>query len=210
MELFADCQLAIYEATLSSVNSSIAAKGRLVWLYANKDTDLNSLQKVQQFTEKFEGKPIVVMLLNDVDNRLYNSIVEYYVFDTMDDLYRKKYERHYLDGFRQAESNLKDGFEELKKQRLRILPGGINPTIPRMTQFLTEVFDEIYPNAVPFWFDGFVTKANNLSGKTGTYYCSIVKMLLSGTVNSDSIHNFTYEIKNKIDAVLMYESNTSW
>ena len=210
VEEFTEDRVASYIASWQSANSSIAAKGRLVWLYANKDTDLNSLQKVQQFTEKFEGKPIVVMLLNDVDNRLYNSIVEYYVFDTMDDLYRKKYERHYLDGFRQAESNLKDGFEELKKQRLRILPGGINPTIPRMTQFLTEVFDEIYPNAVPFWFDGFVTKANNLSGKTGTYYCSIVKMLLSGTVNSDSIHNFTYEIKNKIDAVLMYESNTSW
>ena len=79
-----------------------------------------------------------------------------------------------------------------------------------MATFLTGVFDDIYPNAVPFWFDGLVTKGNKLSGKAGTYYCSIIKMLLSGSVNSDSIHNFASDIKNRIDAALMTTSNTSW
>lgn len=210
VEEFTQDKALSYIADWQSATSSIAAKGRLIWLYANKDTDADALLRAQQISGKFEGKPIVVMLINDDDNRLYNSLVEYYVFDTMDDLNRKKYERHYLDGFKQAESNLKDEFEDLKKQRLRVLPDGINPIGTRMVNFLTGVFDQIYPDAVPFWFDGFVTKANNLSGKGGTFYCSIVKMLLSGTVNSDSIHNFASDIKNRIDAVLMTTSNTSW
>ena len=79
-----------------------------------------------------------------------------------------------------------------------------------MASFLTSVFDNIYPNAVPFWFDSFVTKGNNLGGKGGTYFCSIIKMLLSGTVNSDSIHNFASDVRNRIDAVLMTSSSTSW
>ena len=210
VEEFTQDKAASYIADWQAANSSIAAKGRLIWLYANKDTDVKALLTAQQLTEGFDGKPIVVMLLNDDDNRLYNSLVEYYVFDTMDDLNRKKYERYYLDGFKQAENNLKDEFEELKKRRLRVLPDGINPIGTRMTNFLTSIFDQIYPDAVPFWFDGFVTKANNLSGKGGTFYCSIVKMLLSGSVNSDSIHNFASDIKNRIDAVLMTTSNTSW
>ena len=210
VEEFTQDKALSYIADWQSATSSIAAKGRLIWLYANKDTDADALFRAQQISGKFEGKPIVVMLINDDDNRLYNSLVEYYVFDTMDDLNRKKYERHYLDGFKQAESNLKDEFEDLKKQRLRVLPDGINPIGTRMVNFLTGVFEQIYPDAVPFWFDGFVTKANNLSGKGGTFYCSIVKMLLSGTVNSDSIHNFASDIKNRIDAVLMTTSNTSW
>ena len=210
VEEFTQDKALSYIADWQSATSSVTAKGRLIWLYANKNTDADVLLKAQQISGKFEGKPIVVMLINDDDNRLYNSLVEYYVFDTMEDWIRKKYERHYLDGFKQAESNLKDEFEDLKKRRLRVLPDGINPIGTRMVNFLTGVFDQIYPDALPFWFDGFVTKANNLSGKGGTFYCSIVKMLLSGTVNSDSIHNFASDIKNRIDAVLMTTSNTSW
>lgn len=190
--------------------SSTAAKGRLVWLYMNKDSDLSQLEKVQSLIRLFDGMPIVVMLINDEENRLYNYLIEYYVFDNMDDLNRKKYERHFAEGFVQAESNLKDEFEELKKKRIRILFTGVQKLTTRMAVFLTNIFEEIYPYAVPFWFDSFITKGNNLGGKGGIYYCSIIKMLLSGTVNQDSIHNFSSDVRNRIDAVLMCSSNTSW
>ena len=35
-------------------------------------------------------------------------------------------------------------------------------------------------------------------------------MLLSGSVNGDSIHNFPSDVRNRIDAVLMTTSTTSW
>lgn len=210
IEEFTEAKADSYVAEWKAATSSIAAKGRLIWLYVNKDSSAEAVSKAQELSEKFQDMPIIVMLINDDDNRLFNCLIEYYVFDNMDDMNRKKYERHYLDGFKQAESNLKDEFDELKKQRLRILPSGVDNVSSRMASFLTGVFEEIYPNAVPFWFDSFVTKGNNLGGKGGTYFCSIIKMLLSGSVNSDSIHNFASDVRNRIDAVLMTTSSTSW
>lgn len=210
IEEFTESKADSYVSEWKAATSSIAAKGRLVWLYINKDTDPEVMTKVQAQVAKFENTPIVVMLINDDENRLFNYLIEYYVFDTLDDVNRKKYERHYLDGFKQAESNLKDEFEELKKLRQRILPDGVNAVGTRMASFLSGVFEDIYPNAVPFWFDSFVTKSNNLGGKGGTYFCSIIKMLLSGSVNADSIHNFASDVRNRIDAVLMTTSSTSW
>ena len=210
IEEFTEAKADSYIAEWKAATSSIAAKGRLIWLYINRETEVDVMDKVQTQVKKFEGMPIVVMLINDNENRLFNSLVEYYVFDTLDDLNRKKYERHYLDGFKQAENNLKDEFEELKKQRLRIQFDEVATVTNRMAAFLTDIFEEIYPNAVPFWFDSFVTKGNNLGGKGGTYFCSIIKMLLSGSVNADSIHNFASDVRNRIDAVLMTTSNTSW
>lgn len=210
IEEFTEAKADSYIAEWKAATSSIATKGRLIWLYINRETEVDVMDKVQTQVKKFEGMPIVVMLINDNENRLFNSLVEYYVFDTLDDLNRKKYERHYLDGFKQAENNLKDEFEELKKQRLRIRFDEVATVTNRMAAFLTDIFEEIYPNAVPFWFDSFVTKGNNLGGKGGTYFCSIIKMLLSGSVNADSIHNFASDVRNRIDAVLMTTSNTSW
>ena len=210
IEEFTEAKADAYVEEWRSATSSIAAKGRLIWLYLNKDCDSEILGKVQLFTKKFENMPIVLMLINDDENRLFNHLIEYYVFENMDDLNRKKYERHFIDGLKQAESNLKDEFDELKKLRLRILPGGVETVKMRMASFLTNIFDEIYSNAVPFWFDSFVTKGNNLGGKGGTYFCSIIKMLLSGSVNGDSIHNFPSDVRNRIDAVLMTTSTTSW
>lgn len=210
IEQFTEAKADAYIAEWEAATGSIASKGQLVWLYINKDTDPKYINMAQHLVRRFENRPIVVMLINDDENRLLNCLVEYYVFDTMDDLNRKKYERHFLDGFRQAESNLKDEFEELKKLRIRVLPDRVESVKSRMAMFLTGIFDDIYPNAVPFWFDSFVTKGNNLSGKGGTYFCSIIKMLLSESVNADSIHNFASDVKNRIDATLMTTSNTSW
>ena len=127
IEEFTEAKADAYIAEWQGATSSIAAKGQLIWLYVNKDTDPKMLAKHKFLVKKFENMPIVVMLVNDDENRLFNCLVEYYVFDTMDDMNRKKYERHFEDGFRQAESNLKDEFEELKKQRIRILPDKVEP-----------------------------------------------------------------------------------
>lgn len=150
------------------------------------------------------------MLLNDSDNRLYDSLLEYDVLDKLDDLNRNKYDRYYQADFGQAENNLKDEFAELKKQRIHLGANGTEEIKMRMPMYLTSVFEELYPDAIPFSFDGFVTKGNNLGGKGGTYYCTIVKMLLSNSVNETTIHNFASDVRNRIEALLMTTNATSW
>ena len=190
--------------------TSVTSKGRLVWLYLNKNTDNKYIEKSKKIINKFESKPIVVMLLNDDDNRLFDSLIEYYVYDNLDDKNRKKYDRFFNDGFNQAEFNLKDEFDQLKKKHLRLTEEGVVQLEGRMSPFLTNVFEDIYPNAISFSFDGFITKSNNLGGKGGSHFCSIIKMLLSNSVNADSIHNFPSDVRNRIDALLMKTNNNSW
>ena len=189
---------------------STTAKGRLIWLYINKDTDPEYIENVHKLIEAFDGKPIVVMLLNDVDNRMFNSLVEYAVLDNMEDSIRKKYERHFDEDYARAENNLKDEIEALRKQRHHFDNGQVETLSSRMPMFLTSVFEGIYPYAVPFFFDGFVTKGNNIGNKAAGFYCSFLKMLLSNSVSEATIHNFVVEMRNRVEALFSTTALTSW
>ena len=218
--LFIQEMYPIEDFVLSKVNNyikewdaavgSTTAKGRLIWLYANKDTNPDYIENAHKLVSVFEGKPIVVMLLNDTDNRMFESLVEYYVLDNMDEDIRKKYERHFDEDYIRVENNLKDEIESLRKQRCHFNKGRIENLKLRMPMYLTSVFEEIYPYAVPFFFDGFVTKGNNIGNKAAGYYCSLLKMLLSNSVSEVTIHNFVIEMRNRVEALFSTASLTSW
>ncbi len=211
IEEFDIAKIKLYIEDWNNAVTSISPKGRLIWLYINKQTNQDQIDKIRSFSQSLIGKPIVIMLLNDAENKLLNSILEYDVLDSLDDINRQKFLRHFEDDFRQAETNLRDTFDALKKERLCFdKTGSIVKISTRLSIYLTSVFEEIYPAVVPFWFDSFVTKNNNLGGKGGTYYCTIIKMLLSGTITSDIIHNYPSDVRNRIEALLMENSNTSW
>ena len=199
-----------YVKEWESAVGSTTAKGRLIWLYANKDTNPEDIENVHRLIKTFEGKPIVVMLLNDIDNRMFDSLVEYCVLDNMDDSIRKKYERHFDEDYARAENNLKDEIETLRKQRWHFENGKIEKLSSRMPMYLTSVFEDIYPYAVPFFFDGFVTKGNNIGNKAAGFYCSFLKMLLSNSVSETTIHNFVVEMRNRVESLFSTASFTSW
>lgn len=210
----------IEDFTLDKVNNyikewksavgSTTAKGRLIWLYVNKETNPESIENVQNLISAFEGKPIITMLLNDIDNRMFDSLVEYCVLNNIDDDIRKKYERHFDEDYSRAENNLKDEIESLRKQRCRIGSDGIENLTVRMPMYLTDVFEKIYPYAVPFFFDGFITKGNNIGNKAAGFYCSFLKMLLSNSVSEATIHNFVVEMRSRVESLFSTTSLTSW
>lgn len=150
IEDFSINKASTYVKEWTNATNSITPKGKLIWLYVNKDTPLENLENAQKTLELFDNKPIVVMLLNDVNNRMFDSLVEYTVLDNMDEAIRKKYDRHYLEDFSRAESNLKDEIDNLKKQRQHLLVDGVEKLTERMPIYLTGVFEKIYPDAIPF------------------------------------------------------------
>lgn len=210
IEDFSEILANSYVEEWKNATDSTTAKGRIVWLYINKGTNDQCIDKVKNLLIKFNNTPIIVMLLNDQENRLYNCILEYYVLDNLDEINRKKYASYYLADFQLAENNLKDEISQLKKERLLLSTNGINELNSRMPVYLSSVFEAIYPNAVPFWFDGFITRSGNVSGKAVGIYCSIIKMLLSNSVNEVTIHNFGSDERNRIEALLMTSTETSW
>lgn len=210
IEDFSNNKIEEYINEWNNATTSLLPKGKLVWLYINKDTNELLIENAKKLIAKTQNMPIIYMVLNDEGNRLLNCLKEYFVLESLDIEIRKKYERHFNDDYKQAEINLIEEFEELKKNRLNLSINGVNKLDTRMANYLSNVFSEIYPNVLSFNFDGFITKGNNIGGKGGTYFCTIIKMLLSGSVTYDVIHNFSSDIRNRIDALLMYSSISSW
>ena len=199
-----------YVAYWRTCKSAAVPKGRLIWVYINKDTSLEYVERLQKIAGIFEGIPIVILLLNDVDGRLASALTNYDILDRMPDSIRQAYERAYSDDFSQAEQILSNEFDNLRKHREHMGTNGITTMKKRLQVSLTEIFEQLYPQTISFNFDGLLTASNNFTGKGSTYFCQIVKMLLSNNVNYDTIHDFTSDVRSKIIAVLMESSATSW
>lgn len=199
-----------YVAYWRTCKSAAVPKGRLIWVYVNKDTSLEYVERLQKIAGIFEGVPIVILLLNDVDGRLASALTNYDILDRMPDSIRQAYERAYSDDFSQAEQILSNEFDNLRKHREHMGTNGIITMKKRLQVSLTEIFEQLYPQTISFNFDGLLTASNNFTGKGSTYFCQIVKMLLSNNVNYDTIHDFTSDVRSKITAVLMESSATSW
>lgn len=199
-----------YVAYWRTCKSAAMPKGRLIWVYINKDTSLEYVDRLRKIAGIFEGTPIVILLLNDTDGRLANALTNYDILDRMPDSIRQTYERAYSDDFSQAEQILSNEFDSLRKRRERMGNDGVTTMKKRLQVSLTEIFEQLYPQTVSFNFDGLLTASNNFTGKGSTYFCQIVKMLLSNNVSYDTIHDFTSDVRSKITAVLLEGSATSW
>lgn len=208
--LINDLSAALIDSMISEWKKATAPeriKGKLTWLYINRDIDDKALDNAIRLSKKSEGTPIVLMLLNDTENKLHNASLDYHVLSSVSDVDRKKYGRHFDDAYAQSEENLRLEFEVLKKQRLRITPQGAESMSQRLGIALTDILDQIYPNTIPFDFDGFDSKQ---PGRAKKAYCSILSLLLSGDINANIIHSFSVEIRNRFEATLYETGANSW
>lgn len=183
-------------------------KGKLIWLYINRDTEDKVLDYAKSLSEKLIGMPIVMFLLNDAENKLHASLLEYEVLTTSISTEEKnRFGRHYTDALLQAENNLKDAFSMLQRERLMVCPNTIKSLTNRLTVSLTDILNDTYPEIVPFDFDGFDSKQ---PGRARKSYCSILKLLLSGSINANTIQSSPVEVRNRFEATLFESGINSW
>lgn len=199
-----------YIKNWEAARSVITPKGSLIWLYVNKDSDYHIIDNLPLIAKKFVGTPIVMMLLNDADNMLYNILTEYDVLEHMDEKTKEAYSMIFVKDRERILDNLKNVFEALKKQREQITVEGTICLKKRLPIVLTEIFEALYPEVVSYNFDGLLTQSNNFTGNGVKYYCQILKMFLSNKVNNDTIHDFQIEIRNRIQALFMVDGTSSW
>lgn len=191
----------------ASTISSDKAKGRLIWLYTDNDTSEELIDRACKCADIVSDAPIVLMQMRDSEGLLKSALCDYQTLQAMSDADQQKYGRHYLDKLQQTENSIRQSFESLKKDRLRITATGVESSSTRLTPALTNVFETIYPKAVSFDFDGF---ASRQPGKARKYFCSIVRLLLSEQISEDTIHSFPADVRNRFDATLFANSAASW
>lgn len=193
-----------------NAHDATTPKGTIIWLYANKDTEDKYMTRAMELSQLVDKLPIAIMLLNDEDNRLYNTLLEYDVLNHFKDEYINKYARHYQDDLDNVTKNLTAEFNELKKRRVRVTGTGFTNSTERLSTMLTNMLANIYPRTLPFFMDGFITKSNNIAPKITQYYITIIKLLLGGNIDENTVHSFPVEIRNRFETLLMTSSRKSW
>lgn len=201
----------INESTIKSIitewtnaKSYNVPKGQLIWIYINKDSKPEEINKLNDMYKLIEGKPILLMLVNDSDNTLWKLIQEYKCLNSFDDINRKKFDKYYNEDFDKVRLNIQEQFKNLKKQRAYISETGVSTFSGKLSRELTKMFEDIYKKVIPFNFDGF-TGPQGISS-----YFTIFSLLLSESISYDSIHNFPINVRNRIESVLSYEAGNSW
>ena len=179
-------------------------KGQLIWIYINKNSKEEDINRLNDMYKLIEGKPILLMLINDSDNTLWKLIQEYKCLNSFDDINRKKFDKYYNEDYDKVRLNIQEQFKNLKKQRAYISENGVSTFSGKLSRELTNIFEDIYKKVVPFNFDGF-TGPQGISS-----YFTIFSLLLSESISYDSIHNFPINVRNRIESVLSYEAGNSW
>ena len=179
----------------------------MIWLYSDSETTEEEIERAQAYARIVSKAPILLMQLKDTEGLLKGALCDYLTLQSMSDKDQQKYGRHYLDKIQQTEDNIQQSFEQLKKARLQITENGVVSLPSRITPALTEIFENIYPKAVPFDFDGFASKQ---PGKARKAFCSIVRLILSDQISENTIHSFPADVRNRFDATLFINNSASW
>lgn len=182
-------------------------KGRLIWLYTNKNLDERYIERAKILSGKLINTPIVLMLLDDSEDKLKEVLVEYIVLNNISEADKMKYIRYYNDSVNKNEVYIRTIFYELKGERKVITPDGILKAEQRLSVYLTNIFSDIYNKAVPFDFGGFDLKNK---GRAKESLAAIVKLLLSNNNLENSVKALPIYIRNNFDATLFNKSISSW
>lgn len=183
-------------------------KGLLVWLYINKHTENKDIERVKKLSVALERTPIVLMILNDHENKLYNALYECKVLTKdMTNENILKFNKFYQDALEKNQHVLEQLVSEMKNNREYLTKQGVYQFNERLVHALTKVLKEIYTKPIPFDFDGFEKTSITKSTKTLT---TIFSMLLSDNVNGNYIQSLPTEVRNRINITLGANGMSSW
>ncbi len=185
------------------------AKGKVVWVYVPVDTPLTKLTAFQQKMEKtkLNKTPLIFMLLDDKENRLYEAINDHFLALTLSEEEQARYAKFYPEFKQKTMWAIETNFTELASERLNITENRIEQSKVKLRNLCTKKFNDIYPKIVSFPFEGFNNKRTHTAKKI---LANISKNLLCGFMNYQTIQSQSQEFRNRVDAMFVTERPGSW
>lgn len=201
IERLDDSLFDLYIKKWTKATSTNTPKGILLWAYYNKETSAHYIDDVVTKVNHYcTGKPIVVFALNDIENKLKDAVVDYLAYTRADNHSRERFARFFDEGLKKSIVGMENQFDELKRERIVFGQNGLEPTNTRMAIYLSDIFEAIYPNAIPFDFEGFNKKTTTRARKN---YAAVTKTLVSGE-GGQVFKVQGGELKSRFDSVLRY------
>ncbi len=185
-------------------------KGQLIYCYVGPESNIESIKESTLKTIRlameeegidFEtGIPLAVLLLYDTDGTFGQRIAEYWVLDDqMNEEESKKYEHFILERRNSLEQEMQNQFSELERAKHIVPATNRQLTGSRIMNILAHLFDVVYPNRIPFPFDGFHTATGNAARDNQSF----TRALFTGTLDHDWITSRSRQQRNRAHKVLV-------
>lgn len=167
------------------------AKGRVIYLYITAQEDPDAfIEKSKTLLNgllskhKISSAPIWTIIIHDKDEKIAENFSRLYVLEDKfqaDEL--AKFSRFIPEEKERSSRTLLDEIQAALRQRLFAV-AGINEIVnQRLKATANSIFEQIYPNALPFPFDGFQLKSG-----TGPKDCAqLIKALIGRQVSGNWI-----------------------
>ena len=182
------------------------AKGQVVYVYVQQDDDIGGLEsKLQRLFQqhllkaKVTKAPVWVIALKDTQARLAEHLGRLYLFETtISEGDKERFRRFIPEEQVRSQDALRQGVAELIQQRLS-WGAGIE-TLPdaRLRTVANFIFEQVYPQALPFLFDGFGSSVGN-----GAVDCAqLNRSLIAKQVNFSWIQAQNRKSQNRFSSLL--------
>jgi len=183
------------------------AKGKLIYLYLHSEDDLNDLEeRVRKVMagelkrDKRESAPIWVVAIEDTDGAIAEGLSRLHIFDEKTvESDRERFRRFISTDRQRAWENLRRKSRTALSQRIYWIAGFEMAPDGRLSHVAKEIFSRVYPNVIPFPFDGFATSA----GAGPADAALLARSLIARQVSGPWVQAQTRRLQNRVHALLM-------
>lgn len=184
-------------------------KGQLVYCYVGSESSLEAIKQIARDSIKDAsgesnldpsfGAPVAVLFLYDEDGRLGNKAAEYWVLqEQLSEEDKRQFSNFINDRKSQVVDEIKNLVSDLAKKREIVFATNKDISGSRLKLMLTNLFETIYSQVIPFPFDGFST----IRGNAATDCQLFTRELFKGTLDRESISALNVRQKNRAFDVL--------
>jgi hypothetical protein len=184
-----------------------AAKGQIVYVFLDEEDDprdvdtriaaalARELAKVPR-----DQAPVWVVAVTDAHGTIGGALARLAVLDERAGAADKDRFRRFIDEERgRIEERMRSATDDAVRQRRYWVAGSIEPPAAPLRKSALAIFEQVYPNSLPFPFDGFATA----SGNGPKDLSAIAKSLIMGEVNQAWIPAQPASRRGRIDEVLI-------
>ncbi len=182
------------------------AKGKLVYVYLHEEDDAQAAeQRVDACLELelkragLERGPIWVVFVDDRHGRMADHLARIAILDERASAADQESFRRFIpDEVERSRSALRGAVEDALREKRWRVAGFTVPPEARLSVAAREIFSAIYPDVLPFPFDGFGT-ANGGGARDAI---AVAKALIAGSVNYPWIQAQPTQLRNRVQAIL--------
>ena len=191
-----------YKENFEKATQPDQIKGKLLWFYINKDSSNISIESLKKYSNTyFKDLPITSMVINDKENKLFEAIKDLLTIKSLNDSEKKEYHQFVEEFKNKVEMRIKEIFYKLKIEKIGVVNSEISEvTTKRLGQYLDRQLYKLYPNIIPFPFDGF---KNKQLGRSKKMFLEISQKILFSNGKEIDIRTSGIEVKNRFKNIMI-------